>query len=146
MQFGVISESQYLIRLEKGEEIITSLVTFCIEKSIKNGSISGIGSLEKPTLAHYKVDTKEYSKKEFEGIFEVTSLLGTIGLSDNTPLVHAHVTLGDEHMSVIAGHLVKGIVSATLELTLTVFPTEFTKVQNEEIGLKLFSLPDNMKL
>jgi predicted DNA-binding protein with PD1-like motif len=63
---------------------------------------------------------------------------------DGAALPHLHVTLSDEAMHALGGHLVKGIVSATLEVTITVYPTEFTKKHSEEIGLNLYELPERL--
>ena len=138
MTFGKIDDTRYLLRLERGEEIISTIETFCQRKLIVNAGISGIGSVDDPTLAHYRVDTKKYSEKQLIGIFEVTSLLGSIALYEKKPLLHLHITLGDENMYAFAGHLVKGIVSATMEVIITVFPSTFEKKYSEEIGLKLY--------
>lgn len=142
MQFGTIPENNYILRLERGEEVGNTLKSFCQEHGIKNASVKGIGSIENPTLAHYRVDSKKYSEKQLEGIFEVTSLLGTVAIFEGKPLLHLHTTLGDENMHAFAGHLVKGTVSATLEVIITVHPTNFEKKHSEEIGLKLYDLPN----
>jgi uncharacterized protein len=138
MHYGKIQENQYVLRLERGEEVNATLQTFCTDQNIQNAAISGIGSIDTPTLAHYKVDNKKYSEKELSGVFEVTSLLGTVAIFENKPLLHLHITLGDENMHAFAGHLIKGIVSATLEVLITVHPTSFEKKYSEEIGLKLY--------
>jgi uncharacterized protein len=143
MTFGKVQENQFLLRLEKGEEIVTTIKNFCIQQNIRNATLIGIGSVEKPTLAHYKVDTKKYSEKELEGVFEVTALLGNVALFENQPLLHPHITVSDENMQAFAGHLVKGPVSATLEVYITVLPSSFEKKHSEEIGLKLYDLSDN---
>jgi predicted DNA-binding protein with PD1-like motif len=144
MTFGKLTETDYLLRLERGEEIITTLKSFCAQKNITNAAITGIGSVDNPTLAHYRVDTKKYTEKELMGVFEVTNLQGTIAVMDNAPLPHVHVTLGDEAMQALAGHLIKGTVSATLEITVIVYPTTFTKSHDEEIGLNLYNLPEKL--
>jgi hypothetical protein len=142
MTFGLIQENQYILRLERGEEVIATLKAFCMEHGIKNASVSGIGSIETPTLAHYRVDTKKYSEKKLEGIYEVTSLLGTVAIFEGQPLLHLHMTLGDENMQAFAGHLVSGTVSATLEVMMTVLPSAFEKKHSEEIGLKLYDFKE----
>lgn len=142
MTFGKIQENQFMLRLERGEEIVDTLKNFCLQQNIKNATISAIGSVENPTLAHYKVDTKKYSEKTLEGVFEVTALLGNVALFENQPLLHPHITISDENMQAYAGHLVRGTVSATLEVLITVFPSAFEKKHNEEIGLKLYNLSD----
>lgn len=144
MTFGKVTDDQYLIRFEKGEEILPSLRTFCKHYNITNATVSGIGSLENPTLAHYHVDNKKYSEKKIEGIFEVVSLLGNIAIFEKNPLPHLHVTLSDEEMHVIAGHLIQGTVSATLEVTLIAFPSTYNKKHDEEIGLNLWDLPETL--
>ena len=143
MTFGQVQENQFIIRLERGEEVLSVLKTFCQDHGIKNASVSGIGSMESPMLAHYKVDTKKYSEKELAGVYEVTSLLGTVALFEGQPLLHLHITLGDETMQAFAGHLVKGPVSATLEVIITVLPSAFEKEHDEKIGLKLYKFPED---
>lgn len=142
MVFAPVSQNSYFIRLEKGEEIIDSLKQFCQKKKIKNASLTAIGSLKNPTLAHYRVDTKKYKEKTIEGIFEITSMIGTIAIADNQPLVHAHITLSDEEMVAYGGHLIRSVVSATVEVILTAYKSSYVKLFNKEIGLKLFDLPE----
>ncbi len=142
MKVGKISETKYLLRLERGEEVVATLTAFCEKHVIKNAWLTGLGSIDNPTLAHYKVDNKKYSEKKIDGIFEVTNFTGNIALFENKPLLHPHITLGDENMNAYSGHLVHGTVSATMEVMLKVLPTVFTKSMNEEIGLKLFDLED----
>lgn len=142
MTYGTVTDTQYIIRFERGDDLIPTLVQFCKTNHITNASLSAIGSIENPTLAHYRLDTKKYSEKTFEGIYEVVSLLGNIALHEGEPLVHCHVTISDEEMHVFAGHLVQGTVSATLEMILQQFPTSFEKQYSEEIGLKLWKLPE----
>ncbi|HWY79171.1 MAG TPA: hypothetical protein VNW29_02330 [Candidatus Sulfotelmatobacter sp.] len=50
-------------------------------------SIAGIGSVDDPILAHYRVDTKKYSEKQLTGIFETASLLGTVAMYEEKIVV-----------------------------------------------------------
>lgn len=144
MFFTKVSEDKFLIRLKKGEKILQSLLKFCQKMNIANGSLSAIGSVEDPVLAHYRVDTKKYSQKNLKGIFEIASMTGNIGLFEGQPAVHIHVVISDESMSALAGHLVEGTVSATLEVILVKFNTSLTKSLDEEIGLKLYDLETDL--
>lgn len=144
MRFGGLSENAYLLRLEKGEEVLEALSSFCSKHNVLNGVIVALGSVENPILSHYRVDAKKYSEKKLKGIFEVTNLTGTIGLIENKPLVHVHVVLSDENMRSFGGHLVKTLVSATLEVVIWSYPSSFEKKYDDEIGLKLFELPEEM--
>ena len=145
MFYSKMSSKKYLIRLLKGEEIVASIKKFCEELNIKNAEISAIGSVESPTLAHYRVDTKKYKEKTLKGIFELTSLIGSVAISEGEPLVHVHVTISDDEMRAFGGHLVKGVVSATVEVFLESFESKYTKSHDKEIGLKLWNLDDKLQ-
>lgn len=141
MKYSQSSDNTYTIRLEKGEEVNASIKSFCKTKQISNCYFVGVGSVENPTLAHYRVNTKKYSEKNLQGIFEVINITGNVGIFENEPLVHSHISLSDDSMQACGGHLVETAVSATLELFVTVLNSKHTKSFNEEIGLKLWDLP-----
>jgi predicted DNA-binding protein with PD1-like motif len=143
MTFAKVNQNTYIIRLEKDEEIIASIQKMAQDEQITNAKIEGLGSIKNPTLAHYRLDTKKYSEKQIDGLFEITTLLGNIGVFDAKPVVHAHITIGNEEMQLFGGHLVKGEVSATVELIITTYPTKYEKKFDEEIGLKLWNLKNN---
>lgn len=144
MKYSEVSEKVYVVRLEKGEEVVHSIEQFCTKENIASALLSALGSIENPTLAHYLVTTKKYTEKKLEGIYELTNLTGNVTQFENKPLVHAHVTLSDEEMHAFGGHLVSATVSATVELTVTKLDKELTKSQNEEIGLKLMDLEESI--
>ena len=144
MFYSNMENRTFLIRLEKGEPINSSIRKLCEKLGIKNAYFSGIGSVENPTLAHYRVDSKRYKEKEMDGIFEVTGLVGNVAVFEGNPLVHSHINISDDEMRAIGGHLVEGTVSATLEIVLQDLGGERTKKHSEEIGLKLFELGESL--
>ncbi len=144
MKYAKLENNKYLLRLEKGEKLQSTIASFCKEKHIQNSTISAIGSLENPTLAHYFVNTKKYTEKTLNGIYELTSLTGTSGLFEGKPLVHIHVSLSDEEMKGFGGHLVEAFVSATVEVILESSETHYTKSFDETIGLKLWDLQETL--
>lgn len=136
---SVQSGDSYLIRIDPGEDILESLQRWCVGQKIYNAGVIGIGSVENPTLAHYRRDTKEFKEKRLPGIYEVTSLIGNVGLVDaDEPLVHLHVTLADEEMRTYGGHLVEGYCSATAEILIRPLPTTHRKSFSDQIGLKIW--------
>jgi predicted DNA-binding protein with PD1-like motif len=142
MKYARLSENTSALRLEPGDDLHATLQQFCAEQGIDNAQITGIGSVDSPTLAHYSMETKQFSDMKLEGIFEVTSLMGNVALVDGTPFAHLHVTVSDQQMMARAGHLVKGECSATLELFVTSYPAHHTKSQNDHIGLKVWDFSD----
>lgn len=146
MVFARVEKNAYLLRLEKGEELNSTIKEFCKKEHIKNAWLFAIGSIENPTLAHYQVDTKKYQERKLSGIFELISLSGNVALYENQPLVHIHVAISEEHMNAYAGHLVSSLVSATVEVYLTAFSSSYKKSFSQEIGLKLWDLPQKCSL
>jgi uncharacterized protein len=138
MKFGQLNDRAYALRLEPGEDIHEQIQGFCAANNIANAAVSGIGSVDSPTLAHYSVKTKQFTDQQLTGIFEVTSLLGNVALADGQPFAHLHVTLSGPDMHTLGGHLVKGECSATLELILETYPSHHWKTPDDSIGLKVW--------
>lgn len=138
MKSARLSDTTYNLRLERGDDIHDTIQAFCADHSIANASLTGIGSIENPKLAHYSIETKKFTERHLEGIFEITSLLGNISLLEGKPLNHVHATLSDSLMQVYGGHLVSGTCSATLEVILHQYATSFTKTFDDTVGLNVW--------
>lgn len=138
MKYASLSEHSFVLRLDPADDVHETIQNLCSQESITNASVQGIGSLESPTLAHYSIKTKHFTDKHLEGIYEVTSLLGNVSLVDGQPFAHVHVTISDDQMQTFGGHLVKGDCSATLELIIRSYPSSYSKLHSEAIGLKVW--------
>jgi len=130
----------YIIKLDRGEKIIESIKKFCVENDIKCGYFSGIGALDEVELAHYIVENTKYTSKVFKQVLEITNLTGNITTMDNKVYLHCHITLGNEKMGVIAGHLNEGIISATCEIILVRLEAEINRKHDDLIGLNLLDI------
>ena len=131
-------EDSYVVRLNKGEEIIASLKKLCKEECIRLGEITGIGASDFIEIGVFNVKTKEYNTKIFEGMFEITSLLGNVTMKDEDVYLHLHINFGDEEGNVKGGHLVNAKVSATSEIILRKIEGFVGRKLSDEIGLNLF--------
>ncbi len=138
MKSATLGDHAFVLRLEPGDDIHTAIQNFCAEHNLVNASVSGIGSIESPTLAHYSMKTKHFTHSQFRGIYEVTNLMGNVALQSNQAFAHLHVTVAGPDFAAFAGHLVKGECSATLELIIEGYPTRYRKMPNDQIGLSLW--------
>lgn len=143
MQYAKLADTTFLIRLEPRDDINGFIGRFCHDHGITNAAVTGIGSVESPTLAHYSIHTKKFQEVSFDGVFEITSLIGTVAYNEASPIVHLHVTMSDSNMHAFGGHLVEGKCSALAEIILTSYPTKFTKVPDNDIGLAVWDLPSH---
>ena len=131
-------ENTYVLRLDKGEEIVSSLMDFCLNHSISLGKISGIGSTNKVKIGLFNTHTKRYSSKEFIGDFEIVNLTGNISTMNNEPYLHIHATISDSNLDAFGGHLNSAIISGTAEIFIERLPVQVDREFSEEIGLNLF--------
>jgi predicted DNA-binding protein with PD1-like motif len=138
MKTAKLDDQVYGLMLEPGDDIHSSIESYCARYDFANAEVTGIGSVDSPTLAHYSMVTRKFTDRPFEGIFEIASFIGNVSLVDGKPFAHIHVTVSDIDMTAHSGHLVKGRCSATLELILRPFSSRYTKSDSEAVGLKVW--------
>jgi uncharacterized protein len=143
--FSRLGPARFVIRLEKGEDILLSLRRFAAENRIGAGVFEGIGSLNTAKLGHYDFRTKDYKFEVFSEDLEILSLSGNIATMDKAPLPHAHVTLGKRDFSVIGGHLDEGSLANMVEIGLSSMPGKLVKSRDDEVGLNLLQLRRRLK-
>ncbi len=140
MIFSKLGSSRYVLRLEKGDDIVQTLRNFAAEHGIRAGFFEGIGSLNKAKLGHYNFQTKTYKLETFEDDLEIITLSGNIAVMDKQIIPHAHATLGRRDFSVIGGHLDEDSIANMVEISLEKLPGKLVKARDDEIGLNLLQL------
>ena len=130
----------YVIRLERGDEIIDSLKTLVEKEEIRGGFFYGLGAVKNVSLGYFDVEKKEYKEKPFMQDFELTSMVGDVAFSGEKIIVHAHVTLAGEDFKAVAGHLNKATVTATTEIVFNPIEGKLSKKTDPITGLNLLDL------
>lgn len=130
-------DDNYVVRLNKGEEVIEVLKELCLKENIKLAKITGLGASNLVEIGIFNVNTKEYNTKVFEGMFEITSLVGNVTRKDGEVYLHIHINFGDENGNVKGGHLVRANISATSEIIVRNINGEVGRKLSDEIGLNL---------
>lgn len=131
-------ENKIVLRIDKGEEIITKLKEVALKENIKLASISAIGACDYFVAGVYDVPSKKYYEKVFEGAYEITSLLGSINTKDGEYYSHLHINCADRSGNSYGGHLNKAIVSATCEMIIDIIDGVVDRFNDEVTGLNLF--------
>ena len=138
MEYKEVGE-HYVLKLEKGEDIIEKLTEFCKKEDLRSGYFSGIGALEEVEIGYYDVKGRKYhTKKLKEEHIELLSLKGNVSLDQDSKIkIHAHVVISDKNLNARGGHLVRGIVSVTCEIVFIEFDKTIKRKHNDRIGLQL---------
>ena len=137
MQYRVFGDT-YVVRLQRGEEVLACLRELCEKESISLGTVSAIGAVNHVVVGVYRVDEQKYVANTFDGVMELTSLMGNITEKDGEPYLHLHVTFGDLTGKVIGGHLNEAVVSATCELFVRKVEGHVGRRLDPETGLNIF--------
>ena len=137
MQYRVFGDT-YVVRLQRGEEVLACLRELCEKESISLGTVSAIGAVNHVVVGVYRVDEQKYVANTFDVVMELTSLMGNITEKDGEPYLHLHATFGDLTGKVIGGHLNEAVVSATCELFVRKVEGHVGRRLDPETGLNIF--------
>jgi len=141
MVFQEITGS-YLLRLEKGEELVAQLTQFVSNNSIKAGWVTGLGGAANVRLGYYNLQRKKYVFRHVKNVVELVSLTGNIARHDGQPALHLHGVVSDRNNKAHGGHIKELIVGGTVEIKIETFDGELTRELDENIGLPLLQLDD----
>ena len=132
-------QDTYVIRLDRGEEIVSALTEFCRNEQILLGTVEALGASDHAVIGLYDVGEKQYHRHSFDGPMEITSLLGSITTKNGETYLHLHINLCREDMSVIGGHLNECRISATCEMFVRKLEGVVERKLDEDgTGLNLF--------
>jgi predicted DNA-binding protein with PD1-like motif len=124
------------LRLDKDDEILSSLVTVAEKENIKAAHLNGIGATDNFTVGIFSLEKQTYEKITFnDGNYEITSLNGNITFVDDKPYIHAHITCANESADVKGGHLLEGIISLTCEIFITVCDGAIGRKHDSELNI-----------
>ena len=130
-----------VVKLEPGDDLLTSLSKIAKTYRIKSGFINCIGALKQFTLGYYDLDLNEYIMETFSENVELVSCIGSLAYEDEEPIIHIHISVGRRDYSVLGGHLGKpSIVSITGEVSIFEIDKKLNREINPKFGLALMKL------
>jgi predicted DNA-binding protein with PD1-like motif len=103
----------HALRLQPGDDVMQSLVSFAADKNIRAGFIAScVGSLLHCTI---RFANQPSGTVVGPAHFEIVSLVGTVAVSG----CHVHISLSDGEGKMVGGHLMVGsAVYTTCELVI----------------------------
>lgn len=137
----------YYIRIDKGDEIIDSILLICKKENIKSAIYSGIGGCESADIQTFIPEKGEFELKHLEGMLELVSLTGNIVTDENAEYYHhthgvfSYKKDGEHHVD--AGHIKSITVSYTAEIELRpVIGGSIKRQYDAETGTGFWSFDD----
>lgn len=124
----------WVLRLDRGEEIVASLAAWAQEHAVPGGAISGIGSVGEVELGFFHRETSAYERRTFSGEHEILSLLGNLSLLEGRPFPHCHLVLAGPDFVAHGGHLFRGVVTVTCELHVVTSGTPILRESRPDLG------------
>jgi len=124
-----------LIRLDKGDEVVASVLEVCRTHGITAGYVTGLGAAAEARVALLDPALGQYVDDTFTGPMEISSLVGNVGVMDGEPYAHLHINLADTHLHVVGGHLKSAVISITGELFLRILDGEIDHAFNPQLGI-----------
>jgi uncharacterized protein len=142
MQHKLLHDSDgqrtYVLVLETGEEVLSSLQAFAEAQKIHTAQLTAIGAFSDVILKYFDWDKKQYRDVPVREQVEVASLNGDIAQAPSGgPALHVHLVVGKRDGTAMAGHLGEAHVRPTLEVIVTESPAHLRKVKDPESGLAL---------
>lgn len=141
MRYKVFGD-RIIARIDKGEEIVESIKEICIREKVSLGKVIAIGAVNRAKIGMFRIGEKKYYSKEFIGEQEITSLSGTITVTEtkNEPYLHLHINLSGADYITYGGHLNEAYVSATCEVVIDIINGQVKRKFSDEIGLNIMEL------
>ena len=121
MEYRKYGEAYY-VRIDRGEEVISSIVDVCRSEGIGSATFSGIGGCSRAEIQTFIPEEGAFETRELTGMLELVSLVGNV-ISDEQGELHTHAHAafahkeGDEH-HVSAGHVKSITISYTAEIEI----------------------------
>ena len=130
--------NKYFVRIDRGEEIMSSLKKFCEQEKITLAEVKALGAVDDFIVGLFDVKEKKYHSNHFTFDAEIVSLWGTVTTMNGEVYLHIHMSAGDSEGHVYGGHLNRAVVSATCEMIVDVSEGVVERKFSDEIGLNLF--------
>ena len=124
----------WVLRLDRGEEIVESLSAFALAEGVRAACVTGIGAVGETDLGFFAPATGRYERRRFEGDHEIGSLHGNLSELEGRPFPHCHIVIAGPDFVAHTGHLFRGVVSVTCEIQLVTDPGVLVRQSRPDLG------------
>lgn len=127
--------STLVVRLDKGEEVVSSLLQVAQEQGITAASITGLGAADEACISVLDPAIGNYVDHTLSCPMEIVSLVGSLSRRDGQPHAHLHIALADSSFHVLGGHLKSARISITGEIMMQCLDGQIDRAFNPAIHI-----------
>jgi len=131
----IIDKDKAFLRLDKEQDLFSSILKVANDEKWQSAHISGIGALKDIELGYYNIDSKTYTRKKFNDSHELINLDGNLSILEGKRFLHLHTTLSNKDFQCIGGHLFSALISVSCEVNIRLFTANVTRKLNDIVGL-----------
>ena len=133
------------LRIDKGEEVVATIIKVCEKEQVKAGYFQGIGACDNVVLSTFIPEKGDYIHHHISGLLEMVSLQGNVTCDRNKkPFAHSHAIFSylneNGEIALTAGHLQEANISYTGEIIITLAEDEIGRAFDENAGIEVWKL------
>jgi len=129
------------VRLDKGDEIMTSLAEVCACEGVTAAQVTGIGGCSRAVTGVFDAATREYNREEINELLELVSLCGNVTVYEGKPYLHLHASFAyhDDGMAkTLSGHLLEAQIGLTGEIIITPVDGCISRRYDDSLGIRVW--------
>ncbi|MHA2357661.1 MAG: PPC domain-containing DNA-binding protein [Candidatus Heimdallarchaeaceae archaeon] len=133
----------HFLKLEKGEDILSSIIEYCKNNELKSGVLVGLGAVEKAKLGFFDMQTKTYLTNNYDFNAEIVNCTGNIAINGETGeyIAHIHMIIGDKEGNTFGGHVLPdNPISVTGEFKIIETDVTLQRRTDSDFNLLLLDL------
>ena len=127
------------MRLDKGDEVVQSIMTLAKQENIRLASVTGIGATDDLTIGVFDTAKGTYRNYTFTGTHEITGLTGSINTMNGEAYSHLHITCAGDGGVVIGGQLFHCRICLTAEIFVQIVDGTVDRKRNETLGINTWN-------
>ena len=138
-------DDKIYVRLDKDDEVISTLTDVCAKEDLTVAQIQGIGGCETATVGVFDMAKRAYNETTVSGMLELLSLDGNVTEYEDKSYLHVHAVFayeenGEKHT--ISGHLLSAVIGLTGEIVLTPASGNISRKYIDELGIRIWDFKD----
>lgn len=141
------SGANIYIRIDKDEEIVSSVLAVCEKENVCSAQFVGMGCCSEATVFSHFPDENVNRQHTMTDVLEMENITGNISVEDDGEIVlHAHAIFTyldmEKKQHVFGGHLVSAKVLYTTEITIMAASCRIGRMTDPKTGITVWDLSD----